>query len=174
MIIYIIYKLALECKKLFSKVEHIKLLTAYCINCIILINTVGGRRCLMLDIDLTSRLPIYEQIIENIKTEIIKGVLQKDDRIPSVRILAQELTINPNTIQKAYRELERQGFIYSLPGKGSFVNEVKGQMNQERVAILKEEIVERVEELVFLEVPVSEIKTLLKGHSEEEKDEGRC
>ena len=58
----------------------------------------------MLDIDLTSRLPIYEQIIENIKTEIIKGVLQKDDRIPSVRILAQELTINPNTIQKAYRE----------------------------------------------------------------------
>ena len=54
------------------------------------------------------------------------------------------------------------------------MNEVKGQMNQERVAILKEEIVERVEELVFLEVPVSEIKTLLKGHSEEEKDEGCC
>ena len=77
----------------------------------------------MFEIDLKSRQPLYEQIVDNIKQQIIKGVLQANEQLPSVRSLAAELTINPNTIQKAYRELERLGYVSSLPGRGSFVND---------------------------------------------------
>ena len=65
----------------------------------------------MIFIDYKSRKPIYEQLVDNIKSLIVSGVLQRDDQLPSVRQLAQELAINPNTIQKAYTELERQGVI---------------------------------------------------------------
>lgn len=65
--------------------------------------------------------PIYEQITERYKTLILKGVLAPDEQMPSVRKLAMELSTNPNTVQRAYMELERQGFLYSVRGKGSFV-----------------------------------------------------
>lgn len=65
--------------------------------------------------------PIYEQIVENFKMQIIKGILQEGDQMPSVRSLAVELSTNPNTVQKAYAELERQGFIYTVKGRGNFV-----------------------------------------------------
>lgn len=67
--------------------------------------------------------PIYEQVKDSLRRAIITGVLQPDDKIPSVRDAAGELAINPNTIQKAYRELENEGYIYSVVGKGSFVAE---------------------------------------------------
>jgi len=69
--------------------------------------------------------PIYEQVKDSLRRTIITGVLASDDKIPSVRDLAGELAINPNTIQKAYRELESEGYIYSIPGKGSFVGECR-------------------------------------------------
>ena len=72
-------------------------------------------------IDLKSRAPIYEQIINSVKEQIMKGFLVPDEALPSVRSLASELAINPNTIQKAYTELDRQGITYSVPGKGCFV-----------------------------------------------------
>lgn len=65
--------------------------------------------------------PIYTQIVENYKQQIRANILQKDDRLPSVRELASALAINPNTIQRAYRELEAEGWIVSVGGKGSFV-----------------------------------------------------
>ena len=65
--------------------------------------------------------PIYVQIADNLRSQITAGILQYDDRLPSVRELAAELAINPNTIQRAYRELEMQGFIATVPGKGCFV-----------------------------------------------------
>ena len=73
-------------------------------------------------LDYKSRNPIYEQIVVGFKKMILSGVYKKDDQLPTVRQLAQELAINPNTIQKAYAELERQGITYSVKGKGSFVN----------------------------------------------------
>lgn len=76
----------------------------------------------MLQIDYRDRNPIYEQIKDKMKELIIKGVLKPHERVPSVREQAQLLTINPNTIQKAYRELEDKGYIYSVKGKGSFVS----------------------------------------------------
>lgn len=74
-------------------------------------------------VDVRSRKPIYEQLVENISSLILSGVLKPNDNIPSVRQLAGELGINPNTIHKAYAELERRGMIYSSPGRGSFVSD---------------------------------------------------
>ena len=73
-------------------------------------------------IDLRSRTPIYEQIISNIKEQALSGVLKPEEQIPSIRQLTHELGINPNTIHKAYAELERQGVIYSLAGRGAFIS----------------------------------------------------
>ncbi|MBR5871450.1 MAG: GntR family transcriptional regulator [Clostridia bacterium] len=76
----------------------------------------------MITVDMRDRKPIYEQLIENIRSQAVQGYLKPDEHLPSVRQLAAELAINPNTIQKAYAELERQGVIYSLPGRGNFIS----------------------------------------------------
>ena len=75
----------------------------------------------MITLDYRDRRPLYEQVIERFQDLMFKGVLVQDEKMPSVRSLATDLSINPNTIQRAYAELERQGFIYSIKGKGSFV-----------------------------------------------------
>ena len=77
----------------------------------------------MITIDYKDKRPIYEQIIEKVRQLILRGILKKDDAMPSVRSLALELSINPNTIQKAYQELERMGYIYSVKGRGSFIKD---------------------------------------------------
>lgn len=76
----------------------------------------------MFSIELTSRIPIYEQIYEKIVMLIINGTLAENDQLPSVRSLAKSTGVNPNTVAKAYQELERNGVIYSVPGRGSFVS----------------------------------------------------
>ena len=73
-------------------------------------------------IDVKSRTPIFEQLRHNITELALSGVLAPDEQLPSVRALACDLAINPNTIQKAYAELERRGITYSVPGRGSFVS----------------------------------------------------
>ncbi|HJC48438.1 MAG TPA: GntR family transcriptional regulator [Candidatus Lachnoclostridium pullistercoris] len=75
----------------------------------------------MIVLDYKDRRPIYEQVMERLQELMLIGVLGQDEKLPSVRSLATELSINPNTIQRAYMELERQGYIYSVKGKGSFV-----------------------------------------------------
>ena len=77
----------------------------------------------MILIDYKDRRPLYEQIVEKLSDLMVRGVLAQDSQLPSVRSLATELSINPNTIQRAYAELERQGYIYSVKGRGSFVAE---------------------------------------------------
>ncbi len=76
----------------------------------------------MIQINYQDKRPIYEQIVERFRQLIVRGILKPDDKIPSVRSLAIDLSINPNTIQKAYQELERQGFFYTVKGRGSFVS----------------------------------------------------
>ncbi len=71
-----------------------------------------------MELDVQSGKPVYEQLMDKLKELMINEVLQEHNQLPSIRILAQELTINPNTIQKAYKQLESDGFIYTLPGKG--------------------------------------------------------
>ena len=75
----------------------------------------------MVHLDYRDAKPIYTQIVENFKAQIASGILQPGDKLPSVRELAQQMSINPNTIQRAYRELEMNGVIQTLPGKGCFV-----------------------------------------------------
>lgn len=78
----------------------------------------------MIHLDYRDARPIYTQVIDGFREQILSGILQTGDRLPSVRELASQLTINPNTIQRAYRELELQGWIVSVPGKGSFVGTI--------------------------------------------------
>ena len=78
----------------------------------------------MFNIDLQSRTPIYEQLYKKIVELIIKQILKANDQLPSVRILAKDLGVNPNTVSKAYQQLEHDGVIYSLAGRGSFVADV--------------------------------------------------
>lgn len=104
----------------------------------------------MFDLDLKSRLPIYEQLVEKLKQLIVSDVLTAHEQLPSVRQLANQLTINPNTIQKAYRELEQLGYIYSLPGKGSFVSTVQENSNPQRLKEIKDHIELLLSEAIFL------------------------
>ncbi len=75
----------------------------------------------MIHLDYRDARPIYAQIVDGLRSQILAGVLPAGERLPSVRELAGELTINPNTIQRAYRELENAGLIATVPGKGCFV-----------------------------------------------------
>lgn len=86
----------------------------------------------MILIDYKDRRPIYEQVIERFQQMILCGALKADEPMPSVRSLAMELSLNPNTIQRAYQELERTGYIYTVKGKGSFVSETTDAANHKR------------------------------------------
>lgn len=115
----------------------------------------------MFQLDVRSRKPIYEQLMDRLKELIINEVMKSDEQLPSVRLLAKELTINPNTIQKAYRELERQGYIYSIAGKGSFVTP-QAEINQgEKVEKMKKEIIKLLSEAIFLGMKKEEIMSLV-------------
>ena len=76
---------------------------------------------MLIQIDYQDKRPIYEQVVEKMQNLIVRGILSMDEKIPSVRSLAIELSINPNTIQKAYQELEKLGYIYTVKGRGNFV-----------------------------------------------------
>lgn len=122
----------------------------------------------MFELDLRSRAPIYEQLVDKIKELIINNVLKPDEQLPAVRVLAGELTINPNTIQKAYRELEQLGYIYSVPGKGSFVKPAVPGDNTARLQALEKELAKIVPEMLYLgarpEGIITQVKTLLSKH----------
>ena len=92
----------------------------------------------MILIDHKDRRPIYEQVIERFQQMILCGALQPNDPMPSVRSLAMELSLNPNTIPRAYQELERTGYIYTIKGKGSFVSDVVAAAANKRQQVLKE------------------------------------
>ena len=88
-------------------------------------------------VDLRSRRPIFEQIVDAVRDLALRGLMQPDEHLPSVRALAAELAINPNTIQKAYAELERQGFIYTVKGRGNFVAENTNLKDMKQAEILE-------------------------------------
>lgn len=102
----------------------------------------------MIWIDYTDATPIYEQIVTKYKNLIVRGVLAPNEKMPSVRSLAMELSINPNTIQKAYAELERQGFVYTVKGRGNFVADNNGlkKMKENEIIQKLETVVTEAEE----------------------------
>jgi len=93
---------------------------------------------MLLTLDYRDARPIYTQICDNIRQQILTGILCTGDRLPSVRELATQLTINPNTIQRAYTQLEMEGWITSVPGKGSFVSGIPVASEADRKAAWEE------------------------------------
>lgn len=111
----------------------------------------------MIQLDLLDHRPLYEQIKDKIKLLIINGVLHTDEKIPSVRELAQQLTINPNTIQRAYRDLESEGYIYSIRAKGSFVAPSENVESKVKMKALETEFSDMVRKARFLGVEKQEL-----------------
>ncbi len=81
-------------------------------------------------VDTASRLPIYEQLAQQVREGVARGDLGPGDRLPSVRQLAEELVVNPNTIARAYTEVEREGLVVSQPGRGIFVAQPKNELTK--------------------------------------------
>ena len=103
----------------------------------------------MITINYRDPRPIYEQVKFGLRRLILSGVLQPNDKMPSVRELSAMLAINPNTVQRAYRDLEAEGYIYSVAGRGSFVAADK-QVDQGRIDALLRQLDEAVTELTFM------------------------
>ena len=97
----------------------------------------------MITIDYTDRRPLYEQIADKLAKLMLSGVFPPNEKLPSVRSLATELSVNPNTISRAYSELEREGYIYSVVGRGSFVSGTDAIIDGEK-AKLTEQIQEEI------------------------------
>ncbi|MDN0044533.1 GntR family transcriptional regulator [Lachnoclostridium sp. An298] len=92
----------------------------------------------MITIDYQSKLPLYEQIAERFQAMILRGALPPGSQMPSVRSLAMDLSINPNTIQKAFSLLEQRGYIYTVRGRGNYVADTARLAEQEKASLLKE------------------------------------
>lgn len=96
----------------------------------------------MILIDYKDTRPIYEQVVDKFKVLIVRGIMDTNEKMPSVRNMAVDLSINPNTIQRAYAELERQGYIYTVKGKGNFVSD-----STDLIQKYKEEIMLQLREI---------------------------
>lgn len=116
----------------------------------------------MISIDQTNPSPLYEQVIDSFRKLIVAGVMTPGEKLPSVRSLASQLAINPNTIQRAYRELEIQGYIYSAAGKGSFVAEID-QTEDLHLKELLDQFEKVASELMALGCTAEELTERLKG-----------
>ena len=110
----------------------------------------------MISLNYRDSRPIYEQIRDGLRKLIVTGAMQPDEKLPSVRVLAQQLSINPNTIQRAYNELESEGYIYSVPGKGSFAAACS-EVDTRRTEALFKQFDSAVNELLFLGISEEEL-----------------
>lgn len=124
----------------------------------------------MIALDYRDRHPLYEQIIERFQDLMYQEVLKENEKLPSVRSLAMELSINPNTIQRAYTELERQGFIYSVKGKGSFVAD-SGRLRRERLREWEREFDRLAEEGFQIGLSAEDLTGRIRS-LEEKREEG--
>ena len=116
----------------------------------------------MFTIDVMSRVPVYEQLIKQVEDQVLKGIMKEGDKMPSVRSLSMELSTNPNTIQKAYMELDRRGILVSVPGKGNYISaealKIVGNQSKEKLSDLKE----IVRKLAYAGVSKSEITDMIE------------
>lgn len=115
--------------------------------------------------------PVYIQLVEQLKMKIISGEIELDSKLDSVRNLAAEAMVNPNTMQKALAELERQGFVYSKRTSGRFVTDNKDLIDQERKNLVKESVKTPLETLINLGYTDEEIMRLIEEILKEGKHE---
>ncbi len=111
----------------------------------------------MITIDYRDRKPIYLQIIDNVETLAAKGILPADSQLPTVRNLAVELAINPNTIQRAYGELEKRGIIYTIPGRGSFIAKTPQELMDKKIHLFYEELKNKIQDARSMNIPLEDI-----------------
>lgn len=116
----------------------------------------------MIHLDYRDSRPIYQQVKDSLRRHVVTGVLNAGDKLPSVRALASQLSINPNTIQRAYAELEAEGYVVSVTGKGNFVAEGDTQ-NQARRQELLAKMRPMMEELKTLGMTAEEFAALWEG-----------
>lgn len=121
----------------------------------------------MITINTRDSRPIYEQVRDGLRRLITTGAIAPGGKLPSVRELASELAINPNTIQRAYRELESEGYIFSQPGRGSFAMECSEDLRERREKLWKA-LDETVSELKWLGVTEEELQEHLGGKKDAE------
>ncbi len=126
----------------------------------------------MFQIDTMSRTPVYEQIIEQVESFVLKGILKIGDQVPSVRGLSIELSINPNTIQKAYSELDRRGIIYSVPGRGCYVTENALNVLSANKAGKLGELTDFIGELALAGVPKEDVIKCVDEAYDKQKSKG--
>ena len=115
-----------------------------------------------------SSLPYYEQLVLRVKQQIVRGILQPGDRLPSVRDMARQEQLNPNTVSKAYKQLEAQQVIMTVPGKGTYVREsVAPADNGAQVIASKRRLMSLLTEIRYLGVPANEVIGWIKTAYEE-------
>ena len=140
-----------------------------CYKCISTINTVQRKEATVtISINYRDPRPIHEQVRDSLRALIVSGAIGPGERLPSVRELAQQLSINPNTIQRAYRTLEQEGYICSVAGKGSFAMDRAEVDTQRRDALLRR-FDETVRELRFLGVTPEALRRRMDQGEEETK-----
>ena len=115
----------------------------------------------MLQLNLKSRKSIYEQVMDQLKEQIMTGQMATGEKLPSVRELSKSITVNPNTVQKAYRELERQGYVYTTSGVGTFVAD-RSEIHADLPALQKaqENLDDAFRQLLFLGIGYEKAKNL--------------
>lgn len=116
----------------------------------------------MISLDYRDSRPLYQQVKDNLRRMMLTGLLPPDEKLPSVRSLATQLAINPNTIQRAYSQLETEGYVYTVSGRGTFVCEVREQ-NRQRRAEVTARVQPLMEELRDLGMTREEWTGLWKG-----------
>ena len=124
----------------------------------------------MINLDYKDGKSLHEQIESGFKDLIINGILQADEQLPSVRELSVSLTVNPNTVQKAYKQLELDGYIYSVRGKGNFVAPIQGQKDEKKAEELYSELTSIVKELMFIGEEKQNIENIINNIYEEKED----
>ena len=120
----------------------------------------------MIKLDYKNDKPLHEQITQGIKDLIISGVLATDEQLPSVRELSVSLTVNPNTVQRAYKTLEAEGIIYSIRGKGNFVSQAP-EVGNRQLESLYNALRDTLKELAFFGVSRDKIENVVRNIYEE-------
>jgi GntR family transcriptional regulator len=125
--------------------------------------------CIDIVIVNSGEMPIYQQIVDQIKAAILRGNLRADQPLPSIRVLAKELQISVITTKRAYEELEKDGLIYTMPGKGSFVAEHDdGKLEESKARLVEDKIREAIDAAKMMGLTKSELSKIFKSAMEGE------
>ncbi len=124
----------------------------------------------MISLDYKDGRPLHKQIEDGIKELVVSGIMSADEQLPSVRELSVSLTVNPNTVQRAYKQLETDGYIYSVKGKGNFVSPVPAQADPKHTKELYDTLLSVVKELMYLGEDKSTVENVIINVYTEKED----